>query len=481
MTSNMVSFIAVFLFAARSAAGADGVASKAAEGRPLHVFSWEEPAPGAENITGFIWIDLSDEAKARHPRALGPEQAAEASRQRPKGCAAVFIWKGHDVIGHPDDCAKTPDGKSTQFPSPWMEHGVAQVKERVTRFFTAFGKAGGKLDYLVLDYEGGLSNWGMKPGQADAILADPRAAALKAKLGFDSADALKNCSPPPYVLGDDLAAVVAKGDKPYMKWNRTMYGLLCAAMNEALYAPVRELYPKARASNYGMNAIGLDNPALDTNGHIDAGFEGCFGNRGSSAFYGYRQLRSRKTASGREYGGQPFDVLRWLANSMRAFRRSTETPFSPWVCHKSWTGDAAFDYALSDNDYYQELIYHLALMDADDILFWNPAPWAASQTLKEMRKESDDLLLDACVRVLNEKFGSKTRRCVTLKEIPWESELLVTGAQIGDRVLWRVTVPRWDAKVKVLPAGTVLTTNKFLGLWHETPAGEDVTFELVKK
>ncbi len=50
----------------------------------------------------------------------------------------------------------------------------------------------------------------------------------------------------------------------------------------------------------------------------------------------------------------------------------------------------------------------------------------------------------------------------------------------GDRVLWHVTVPRWDAEVQVGPGGAVLTTGKLLGLWHETAAGEPVSFELVK-
>jgi hypothetical protein len=458
----------------------DGSPSKAAEGKPLHAFSWEEPAWGVENVTGFIWIDLNEDPRARHPKALPSEKAAEASLRKPKGCTAVFIWKGHEVLGHPEDAARAPGGGPTEFQGLWLERGTARVKDRVTRFFSEFKRAGGRLDYLVLDYEGNLSNWAMKPGQVEAILADPRSTAIKAKLGFDSAAALKDCSPPSYVLGDDLGAVVARGDKPYMKWNRLAAGIVDAAMNEAIYGPVRALYPEARASNYGSAVLGGGNVVLDTNGHLDTGFEGCFGNRGSREFYGYRQLSRRKLKDGREYGREPFDVLRWMINTMRAYRRSSPTPLSPWVSHKSWTGDNAFDFSFADNDCYQEMVYHLALLEADDFLFWNPAPWTPAQTLKGMRKESDDLLLDALLRVLNGRLGGKPRRCVTLQDIPWDSGLLVTGMKVGDRTLWRVTVPRWNAAVKVLPSGATLGTGKFLGLWHESAAGEEVSFELAK-
>jgi len=483
-TAHVLAAAAILLLTAlhpARAIAADGAPpSKAAKGKPLHAFSWEPPAPGVENITGFIWIDLSDDPKARHPYASSPEKTAERSRRLPDGCAAVFIWKGHDVLDHPEDCTRGPDGALTKFQSPWLDHGVARVKARVTAFFTAFKQAGGRLDYLVLDYEGGLSNWCMKPGQVDAIFADPRAAALKTSLGFGSASALQDCSPPPYSLGDDLVAAVAKGDKPYMKWNRSMYSMLCTALNAAVYGPVKELFPRARASNYGHAAVSDTTVILDGNGHMETGHSGCFGNRGSREFYGLRQLRSRKLLSGKEYGAQPFDSLRWLLNNMRGFHRSSNVPFSPWVSHKSWPGDAAFDYCLADNDYYQELLYHLALMEADDFLLWNPAPWHSGQALKEFRKEADDLLVDACVRVLNQKLGSRPRRCITPQDIPWDSSLLVTGMQLGDdRVLWRVSVPRWDAKVKVLPSGDVLTTGKFVGLWYESLPGQDISFELV--
>ena len=471
----MVATVLVLLLGAQG-----GPPSKAAEGKPLHAFSWEEPPPGVEEVTGFIWIDLNEDPRARHRYALSPEKAAEASLRKPPGCAAVFIWKGHEVLGHPEDVARAPAGAPTEFQGLWLERGTARVKERVARFFGDFRKAGGRLDYLVLDYEGNLSNWAMKPGQAEAILADPRAAPLKAKLGFDGAAALKDCSPPPYVLGDDLGKVVAQGDQPYMRWNRMAAGIVDGAMNEAIFGPVRALYPAARASNYGTVALGGGNVVLDTNGHLDTGFAGCFGNRGSREFYGYRQLARRKLKDGREYGREPFDVLRWMINTMRACRRSSETPLSPWVSHKSWSGDSAFDYPFSDNDYYQEMVYHLALMEADDFLLWNPAPWAPAQTLKGMRKEADDLLLDALLRVLNRKLAGKPRRCVTLRDIPWDSGLLVTGMKVGDHTLWRVTVPRWDSTVKVLPSGATPGTGKFLGLWHESAAGEEVSFELAK-
>lgn len=447
----------------------------------LQAYSWEPPAPGVRNISGFIWIDLSEEG--RHSYALDPAAAAAASRARAPGRAVLFIWKGHDLIGDPADRLADAEGRPSEVPgarSPWPEHKIAVVAQRVKKFFSEFKAAGGRLDFLVLDQEENLSMWGLNEAQIRAIWDDPRFAPYREKIG-DPAAILGDSRPPPYRVGDDWARIVAEGDKPYMKWNRIQQELYNASLNRAVYEPVRRLFPDARISNYDSYRLTAADVITDSNGHLIAGLSTLFGNRASPQLYGYNQFEHRPRMDGTRYGSESFDILRWQINNARAFSRSNPGRFLPWICHKSWPGDVAYPHQNHDNDYYQELVYHLALMGVDDLILWNPAPWAASQDVAPFRKESDDLVLDACLEILNRSFGGTRPEPLSPLDPDWNSPLLVTGARLANgRSLWRVTVPAWHTKVRVLPGNHVLETGKFVGLWYEAPEGEAPIFSVAQ-
>jgi hypothetical protein len=453
----------------------------AGEAWSLHAYSWEPPAPGVRNVSGFIWIDLSE--NGRHSYALDPDAAAELSRKRAPGRAVLFIWQGHDLIGDPADRLTDASGRPCEVPgarSPWPEHKIAIVAGRVEMFFTAFKAAGGRLDFLVLDQEENLSMWGLNEAQIRAIWEDPRFEPYRAQIG-DPAGVLHDRNPPSYRVGDDLAHVVAEGDKPYMKWNRIQQELYNASLNRAVYEPVRKLYPDARASNYDSYRLAATDVVTDVNGHLTAGLDTFFGNRASPQLYGYGQFAHRPREDGTAYGHAPFDILRWQVNNARAFSRSNPGCFLPWISHKSWTGDIAFPHQNHNNDYYQELVYHLALMGVDDLLLWNPAPWYAAQDTTSFRKESDDLVLDACLENLNRAFAGKRPEPLSPQDPDWNSPLLVTGARIASgKSLWRVTVPAWYTKVRVMPRNIILETGKLSGLWYEASAGETPVFSVAQ-
>jgi hypothetical protein len=447
----------------------------------FHAYSWEPPAPGVRNVSGFIWIDLSEEG--RHSYALDPVAAAELSRSRAPGRAVLFIWKGHDLIGDPADRLTDSEGRTCEVPgarSPWPERKIEVVAKRVETFFTAFKEVGGRLDFLVLDQEENLSMWGLNEAQIRAIWDDPRFAPYRETIG-DPGAVLRDSRPPAYRVGDDLARIVAEGDKPYMKWNRIQQELYNASLNRAVYDPVRRLFPDARISNYDSYRLAAADVITDSNGHLITGLKTFFGNRASPQLYGFSQFAHRPRMDGTPYGSAPFDILRWQLNNARAFSRSNPGRFLPWICHKSWPGDVAYPHQNDDNDYYQELVYHLALMGADDLLLWNPAPWYADQDTTSFRKESDDLVLDACLEILNRSFAGKRPEPLPPDGPDWNSPLLVTGARLANgRSLWRVTVPAWHTKVLVMPRKVILATGKFSGLWYEASTGETPVFSIAQ-
>lgn len=418
---------------------------------PIRAVCWSGPAEGCANVTGMIWVRKDTD----------PAEAAAASREKPEGMAAVFLWDmAREVLAHPEDACRTPTGELTAFPSPWPEKGVAELKKQALEFFGAYKAAGGRLDFLVLDYEGGLSNWHLKPENIRAIGADPRSGPLKAELGFDDFEKVINWRQGP----------------EYLTWNALMGRIVCDALNRGLFDPVRELYPAVKASNYGAVIVTRENVVPDLHGHLQFSLGYC-GTHGSQAFYGHiGQLAGKCLVGDREYGGDPFAVLRWQLNGMRAVRRSSPVPFQAWVSHKNYENSA-----FRTNDYYQELVYHLALSGTQDFLFWNPDRWRDDQDPSLFRTDEHDRLFDACLTTLNAKLGDAVRSCVTLEPIPWDSSLIATGMRLGEqKVLWRVSVPEGAGRVRVTPGGELLDLEGGLGTWYESPVGEVVDFAVAE-
>ncbi len=422
------------------------LADRALQG-PLHAFAWSKPPDDCAEITPMIWVR----------RDSDPRELAAQSRQRPSGRAALFIWDlERDLLSNPADVCRTADGQPTEYLGVWPDHGIATVRERVQKFFTAFQAAGGRCDYLILDYEGGYSNWHMRRQRAErlaAIAADPRSAELCRKMGTD-----------------ELARIADLGTGLYLQWNALAGELKDRAVDAAVFDPVRNLYPQVKCSNYGSYIMTRENAVPDLNGHLQWSISHC-GTHQSKAFYGHiGQLARRKLAGDRPYGDGPFDVLRWQLNTMRAIMRSSDDPFQPWISHKNFAQSR-----FRDNDYYTELIYHLALSGAEDFLYWNPGMWRQDQKPEEFRTDKHDRLVNSLLAELNAKFGLQPRNCLTLEPMPWDSPLIATGMKVGDRFLWRITAPPGTPAIQ---AGEQrLELNGELGLWLEG-SREKVQFRL---
>jgi hypothetical protein len=436
--------------------------------RPLVAWTWSPPSPGAVGVHGLMPIDITRD---------DPLVMAVRSRDLPPGLAAILL-RGERVLGHPDDRVRAPDGCLTAFASPWMVAGEAGLLQRMRGFFARYHEAGGRLDYLVVDNEDGLSMWGLPKPHLTAILADPRAAPLIAELGFANANTLDDHAAPAYVLGGNPDETGA-ADKPYMAWNRVLGRMLVEALNRSICAPVLALYPACRINNYDSFRTLNSQPVIDVNGHLVRS-SALFGNRACAQFYGYNGFQKRLRADQKAYGDEPFAILRYLLNNQRAVAAANPEPLTPWVGYYRWTGDRAYPSTLGGTPCWVELLYHLTLAGADDLLVFNPQPWKASQDAMALAQEADDLLLEGILAEINRRIGGRRRTPLTGGRIAWDADLLATGCRLDDdRILWRITVPRWADKVRVQPGGQVLSTGTRQGLWYESRPGEQVVFSLV--
>jgi len=410
------------------------------------VFCWSEPQADCSELTGTVWVKILERDRT------DPRAAAKQLQSRSPGEAVIFLWDaGRGLYRHGRDAARTPDGKATRYSSLWPDNGIADTKARVRKFFEEFKAAGGRVDYLVLDFEEGMSNWVLKPEAVRAIAADPRSAPVKKKLGFDFEKILN-----PWAGNE------------YLAWNALMDALTAQALNKAIFEPVRELFPNVQASNFNMAVLTPENVVPDWQGHLQHS-PAHFGTRGSHSMYGEIGLLGERTLAGsKPYGREPFAALRWDLNTARAILRSSNVPFDPWIAPRDWEKSS-----YQRTPYYQELLYHLALSGAGNFLFWNPRETAGGS-------DEGDLLLNACVGTIHEKLGRKQRGKATLEMMPWDAEVVATGLELGDRVLWRISSSSLLRDVRVQPGGPILQMNGRIGRWYESKPGENLKFEVAK-
>lgn len=425
----------------------------------LHAFAWSKTPASAVNITPMIWI-------SRPNRSL--RAAALASRKTPAGDAAVFIWHldsvYHNFLADPRDAARTPQGKLTGYPSPWVAHGTARLKRAALRCFRRYKADGGRMDYLILDYEGGLSNWQLNRATIEAIEHDPRSKALAQRLGFGNFASIEQYTTSPH----------------YLIWNALMKQVVDNALNQSMFAAARQFFPQVKGSNYSDFLLTRRNAAWcpDRNGHPQFR-QSYFGTDGSPVLYGWIDQLAQQSLGGssKPYGREPFAVLRWELNRMRATCRSSHVPVLPWIAAKNFGSRA---YAFRHSVYYNELIYQAALSGAADFLLFDPRPWLKTQNPAHWANDAQDMLVNKLLATLNRKFGNQPRRPITLAPIAWDSGLIATGMQIGSQeVLWRISVPPTVRRVRVADAGAVkiisVPAGK-AGFWYESRPGEKVRF-----
>lgn len=387
----------------------------------IHAYSWSPVPPECRHITPFVWIrnDSDPAAVAREALALPP------------GRRALFSWDLHrGLLTDTNDRCRGADGRLTPHMGIWPEHGTEAVRARFDNFFRRFREAGGVADLLILDFEGGYSNWhigGLKSRDRWlAIQGDPRFAALERRLGF----------------GDLLSVAEFSRGTNYQTWNAVVAGLLDASLNRAVFAPARAWFPAIRCSNYGSVIVTGENAGPDLNGHREWRLGGPVGTHVSRSFYGsIGQLAARKLDGVQPLGQSPFAGLLYSVNRLRDMARSSTLPMHPWLAWQRYAGDGPGKpvAAIGGSPYYRELAIHLALHGATEFLFWNPHPAPTARDPAPLSQPEDEILLDGILDDLNRRLGPGPRKPLTLQPVAWNARVVASGLRVGDRVTWRFT------------------------------------------
>lgn len=427
----------------------------------FHAYSWATVPEDCTHITPFVWFNAQSQ----------PAEVAAAALKLPAGRRAVFSWDMHrGILDHPADVCRTADGQATTQPGVWPEQGIAETRGKIAAFIQAFKAAGGQLDWFILDYEGGYSNWTMgatdKQDRWLAIQADPRFAKLAEKLGFS-----------------DLLLICEwwKGAGKYLRWNAAMAGQVGQALRAGVWEPIREQFPAAQASNYGDSIMTEANAVPDLNGHLQWAEPPVMGTHQAPSYYTWiGQLGDRQLDGKQKFGRSPFAGLLLSVNTHRALQRSSEVPITPWVAWQRYSGDGpqAPPATCAGTPYYRELVLHLALSGCTTFLFWNPHTWAANQDPESMSTARDERLLNGILGELEKRLPGAERTPLTTEALPWDMRVIATALRRGDQVTWRVTVPpdvkRVTAKLDGQPIALDVPPDE-PGVWYTHRADQKLT------
>ncbi len=460
------------------AAGADGpvAASQSPRGNgTFWAWCWSAPSARDRNLVPMVWVTprtvppgvlrrnfgVSGPAQRWVVSQAAPRAAAAASRKLPHGRVALFMsGAGSPLFRDPLDMCRTATGEATHFPSPWLKAGATRIGRRVAGFFRQYKADGGRLDFLVLDFENTMQYNQVSRAQVRAIGKDPRSASLERHLGFS-----------------DLASIFHPG-KNRRVWVEMMRQRVDNALRRAYFQPARSVFPGLHGSNYGDHIQGGNGEALTPVPNINGRYQpqlAHFGNVQSPPMYGKINLAAWKPIHGRAYRLSPFGVLRWHIMQLQAFHRASKMPIVPWVSYASYhAGDVP--YPVFQNRYYEELIYQLALRGVDQFLYWNPGPWDARHKGTTPR---DNQVLDHCLAVLNAKFGPRPGRALRTGPIRWTSRILVAARMTSSRtILYRVTVAPGIPEIVEEPTGRRINIRGRAGLWVRAAAGHPLGFRL---
>ena len=304
------------------------------------ILSWHDvPEKYNDNIVRMIWVDTDSD----------PVQVAMKSHEKPEGYAALFLWKfTWDLYSNSKDrCIDPITNEYTNFMCPWLDNGIADMKQKIFLWFTEYKHAGGKLDYLIMDDEFSFSNWSLneKSGWYNAIAEDPRFGTLIPRIHQTSFDLVMNR---PHT-----------NHPAYLQWNAIQDEMLVDARNEAIFKPIQELYPDVKATNYDDYFVLKDVVVPEKNGHKQYYFTN-FGTHNSKAFYGdlgqYEKM----------IGGNSSQVLEWELSVFDAIKKSSDIPNMMWVSYFSYGKND-----LNQQDY-ETLMLYLICNTGEPLLFWNP-------------------------------------------------------------------------------------------------------------
>lgn len=387
--------------------------------RPYTAFAWHFPGP-RPRVKPLYWVG----------RAVPPGVAAQTTRRMDAGARVLLmIDLVADLLQHPDDVCLTPDGKPTRERGVWPDRGVRAVAGRIDAYLGGVAAGGGAVDMLVLDFEDGYSMWlgSMTDARLAAIGADPRFPALAGRLGF--ADAR-------------LAAFDRSGPAgEYVRWNAVGYDLVAAALNRAVFGPLRRHFPDAGMCNFAAAALAREHVVPDVNGHMQHTVGDPPGTHQSPVVYGGwtpgRPVPADWT--------RPYLHVVYAANLVRGSSRSSRMPQLPWVGFKGWRGDDVNrPIAWGRTDYWDEGAFHVMLSGGtDNLLYFNPKDLRqrpGDPTSGAAQPADDDAMEAVLADAERQAGGHRIVAPLSTAPVAWDAPFVVSSARLADgSTLARVT------------------------------------------
>ena len=372
---------------------------------------------------------------------------------------------------------RTVTNVATPFRGPWMDNGIAAVKARVTAMVAGLKARGVAPDGFILDNETTLhaTHFMGTEGAFAAVQADPRWATLSTQLG----------------LPKDIASpsVMYWGSPAYYKWTDVMSARFDAAMNAAVYQPIRAAFPSAVVSNYMSSRVTSANVSPDITGKLDTYSTAGFGTHDTGEFYGMltgmrmQAMVGSMNAMG-SGAGDAWAAFRLEVHKVRGLMASSSRPKQAWIAARSW-GDAwsepGIQVGFASSPYWDEMVLQLGMHGISTFLNWNPDAWMESQDASAYNRASDRAALDGLLAELDARTGAAVGTSAVLKQPTWDDRVIATGRRVGSQMVWRFSFDEGIDSVQVsFTDGTTATVAPDAGrrgAWFSYPATKSMVMD----
>ena len=377
------------------------------------LIKWPEIRPNAEPQAVADKLNgLPPGRAAIHHRYLGQPYRYSAQH-----------WNECCIRGHEED--KLPGGHEG-----WRYlHGMSQLAHMSADYHGQIKELGAPLDFVSVDSEKWRLVRRLTHDEAVALQDDPAARApggLIEQLGFE-----------------DITSVVGMPEDA-TRARRLQCGFFRGfwnALHRGGYRPISDLYPGVQFANWfgGYTSSQYATPGRNR-------LRPCVvGTHAAPACYGTSR------AATDAYTACQVDVGDITAH----YRSDSGTPIAPWLCGK-------FGYhasKLESSPYWDELIYHAALLGVQIYQFFNPLTKRPDLYGTEEELAQSAQALDVVLAELNDLRILPGTTCCTPAQT---GDVIATAAKSNSGRLWRITVPEGTTHIDYpidarIPAGQVGT------------------------
>lgn len=313
----------------------------------------------------------------------------------------------------------------------WWDVPVQKIKLAVDMLFEELKAQNVEIDCIIDDYEHGMSNWVVGSWEAvNKIQANPKYESeirpLLVEGGYPFSDDERSEL---YYIVD-----ISKHETAYLKWNTIMENRCYEYYKEAIIDPIKKYYPDVPTSNYGYSAVGGVNKFYDSARHKiylgGASETPC--THCSPVMYGSLAHISFKGRAPEDY---PFDQFHKTGYNCLVYDiikpqeaiTASGKGIMPWIALNTADGTL-----YTDNAYYDELIFHNGMLNADPFLSFNHAP------TDELTKEGE-IYLGKLVSELNELVGTGKRKTLLKERMSYNTRYVLNGIETDDKCIWRIT------------------------------------------